>query len=107
MTDEIGVAVRTVIDAANRGDVEAFLAGFTSDGVVDDWGREFQGAEAIHRWSDDEFIGKRVRLDVKQVAERAGETRVIAEVGGDGFTGPSTFTFRVDDDRVARMTIRA
>ena len=32
---------------------------------------------------------------------------VTADVGGKGFNGPSTFTFDVDGDRVARMTIRA
>jgi hypothetical protein len=28
-------------------------------------------------------------------------------VGGDGFNGPSHFTFSVKDERVTRMTIRA
>jgi hypothetical protein len=32
---------------------------------------------------------------------------VTAEVGGDGFNGPSPFTSRVEDDHVTRMTIRA
>jgi hypothetical protein len=41
MTDK---AIQTLIDAANNGDIDAFLAGFTADGVVDDWGREFRGA---------------------------------------------------------------
>ena len=35
------------------------------------------------------------------------DTTVKAQVGGDGFNGPSTFTFQVEGDRVARMTIRA
>jgi len=34
-------------------------------------------------------------------------TPVAARVGGDGFNGPSHFTFAVDGDRVRRMTIRA
>jgi hypothetical protein len=34
-------------------------------------------------------------------------TVIPAEVGGDGFNGPSHFTFVVGGDRVARMTIRA
>lgn len=65
------------------------------------------GAERIRSWSDAEFIGKRVSLEVRNVAVRDAHTEVIADVGGDGFNGPSTFTFDVDDDRVARMTIRA
>jgi hypothetical protein len=32
---------------------------------------------------------------------------VTAEVGGEGFNGPSHFSFVVDGDRVSRMTIRA
>ena len=30
-----------------------------------------------------------------------------AQVGGNGFNGPSHFSFRVDGDLVSRMTIRA
>jgi hypothetical protein len=107
MADHLEPAVRTLIDAANAGDIDAFLAGFTADGVVDDWGREFRGTDRIRSWSDAEFIGKRVSLAVRDVAVRDARTEVIADVGGDGFNGPSTFTFDVDGDRVARMTIRA
>ena len=49
--------VQALVDAANRGDTPAFLAGFTPDGVVDDWGREFRGPADIQGWSDAEFIG--------------------------------------------------
>ena len=31
---------------------------------------------------------------------------VGAQVGGDGFNGPSTFTYRLAGDKVSRMTIR-
>ena len=105
MTD-VPVAVQRAIDAANAGDVDAFLGGFTDDGVVDDWGREFLGADAIRGWSDNEFIGKQVTLDVTEVVDKAGETVVTAQVGGNGFNGPSHFSFRVAGDRLSRMTIR-
>jgi hypothetical protein len=48
-----------------------------------------------------------VSLAVRSAAVRDGRTEVIADVGGEGFNGPSTFTFDVDGDRVSRMTIRA
>ena len=85
----------------------AFLAGFTEDGVVDDWGREFRGAAQIRAWSDAEFIGKQVSLAVQDVAERGDEAVITAEVGGNGFNGPSHFSFQIRGDRVSRMTIRA
>jgi hypothetical protein len=104
---ELPAPVDSLIDAANANDTEAFLACFTSEGIVDDWGREFTGADSIRGWSDGEFIGVQVRLDVREVTSTEDETVVAAEVGGNGFNGPSHFTFEVAGDRVARMTIRA
>jgi ketosteroid isomerase-like protein len=99
--------VAALIAAANANDTDAFLRSLTGDAVVDDWGREFHGPDAIRGWSDREFIGVEVTLDVTAVEQRDGETTVTATVGGKGFNGPSHFSFRVSGDRVARMTIRA
>ena len=107
MTQQVDPAVQALLDAANAGDLDAFLAGFTPDGVVDDWGREFHGNARIAEWSDAEFIGVQVSLRVTEASERDGEVVVAAQVGGNGFNGPSHFTFRVEGDRVSRMTIRA
>jgi hypothetical protein len=107
MTDTPPEPVARLLQAATDHDTDGFLASFTEDGVVDDWGREFAGAEAIRGWSDAEFIGVEVTLAVTDITTEAGETTVKAQVGGSGFNGPSTFTFAVQDDRVARMTIRA
>jgi hypothetical protein len=107
MTDELPRPVRTLVDAANAGDTAAFLAGFTSDGVVDDWGREFRGAEDIEGWSAAEFIGVEVSLEVEEVELDGPRTIVAATVGGNGFNGPSTFTFVTVGGHVSRMTIRA
>jgi uncharacterized protein (TIGR02246 family) len=103
---QIPEPVERSLTAANANDTEAFLASFTDDGVVDDWGREFAGRDAIREWSDREFIGMEVVLDVKEVVTSGADTTLAAEVGGNGFNGPSHFTFTVRDDRVARMTIR-
>jgi hypothetical protein len=107
MSEEAPAAVARLLEAANANDTEAFLATFVERGVVDDWGREFVGADAIRGWSDREFIGKRVSLDVRAIEQRGEATVITAEVGGDGFNGPSHFSFLVDGERVSRMTIRA
>ncbi|MDZ7883677.1 MAG: hypothetical protein U5N53_12505 [Mycobacterium sp.] len=53
-------------------------------------------------------IGSRVTLSVVHFySTDKGETVVIAQVGGDGFNGPSTFTFRVDKNQIAEMRITA
>ena len=107
MTTELPAPVRAALDAANANDTDAFLDCFAADGVVDDWGREFRGREEIRGWSDREFIGVRVSLEVTGVEERDGATVITAQVGGDGFNGPSHFSFRVEGEKLARMTIRA
>jgi uncharacterized protein (TIGR02246 family) len=107
MPDAVPDPVARLLEAANDNDVDAFLATFADEGVVDDWGREFVGRDAVRAWSDREFIGQRVRLDVRDVRRDGEATVVSALVGGDGFNGPSQFSFLLDGDRVSRMTIRA
>jgi hypothetical protein len=107
MSSDLPDPVLDLLRAANAHHTAAFLQRFTPDGVVDDWGREFRGADAIRGWSDAEFIGVEVTLDVTGVERRDGEVVVSAQVGGNGFNGPSHFTFELEGDHVARMTIRA
>ena len=102
---EVPEPVQTALDAANAGDTDAFLATFADDGAVDDWGRVFRGHDAVRGWSDAEFIGKRVTLDVTGVRSDGTTIVVSAQVGGDGFNGPSDFAFEVVEGRVALMTI--
>ena len=106
MTDAPPEPVARLLQAANDHDTDAFLASFTDDGVVDDWGREFAGPDAIRGWSDKEFIGVAVTLEILSVTTEGDTTTVAAQVGGSGFNGPSHFAFAVRDDLVARMTIR-
>lgn len=99
--------VERLINAANQGDSDAFVAAFGSDGVVDDWCREFRGPAAIRGWSDQEFIGVNVSLTVLDTTIGGSTVTVTAQVGGNGYTGPSHFRFSLRGDRVARMAITA
>ncbi|MDX3853345.1 nuclear transport factor 2 family protein [Streptomyces sp. AK02-01A] len=101
----VPVPVQLALDAANDGDTEAFLDTFTADGAVDDWGRVFRGREAIRGWSDKEFIGVRVTLAVTGVRQSGNRVTVSATVGGDGFNGPSDFTFVMAEDGLSLMRI--
>ena len=103
---DIPKPVADALAAANAHDTDAFLAVFAPEGVVDDWGREFRGPESIRRWSDAEFIGVSVTLAVTGVTDSDGEIVVHAQVGGNGFNGPSDFSFAHDGRMLTRMTIR-
>ncbi|MFI5936518.1 nuclear transport factor 2 family protein [Actinoplanes sp. NPDC051494] len=102
---ELPAPVRAFFDATNAEDRAGFLAAFAEDGVVDDWGREFQGHKAIGRWSDGENIGVHSRFEVTHASLQNGAYVVTATVSGGGFNGPSHFTFRVRDGVISRMTI--
>ncbi|WP_424920362.1 nuclear transport factor 2 family protein [Streptomyces sp. wa13] len=101
--------VSAFLDAANARDTAAWLRTFAPDGAVDDWGRVFTGYEAVRGWSDAEFIGARVTLDVTEVSTGPGDedVTVLAQVGGDGFNGPSHFTFTVREGLIGLMRITA
>lgn len=106
MTDNpLPEPVQRAVDAANAGDTDAFVAVFGTDGAVDDWGRVFTGPEAIRGWSDQEFIGKQVTLDVNDSRTEGTTTTISTQVGGNGFNGPSDFAFTLNGDRVALMRI--
>jgi hypothetical protein len=107
MSVTLPAPVQAVVDATNAGDTTAFLDAFTPDGVVDDWGREFHGREAIRQWSDGENIGAQATWTPTEITTDGEEHVVTATVGGNGFNGPSHFTFRTEGPRVSRMTIRA
>jgi hypothetical protein len=106
MADPPPEPVARLLRAANAHDTDAFLASFTADGVVDDWGREFAGAQAIRGWSDREFIGVDVALTITATTTDGEVTTVSADVGGSGYNGPSHFMFTMRDGLVSRMTIR-
>ncbi|MFJ4828678.1 hypothetical protein ACIP79_01870 [Streptomyces sp. NPDC088747] len=99
--------VATALDAANAHDTDSWLATFSPNGAVNDWGRGFTGHQAIRAWSDAEFIGVDVTLHVTQAHTTGDITTVLAQVGGNGFNGPSHFTFTVRGDQVLLMRITA
>ena len=123
MTD-LPPPVAEAFAATRAADLGRFVAAFADDGVIDDWGREFRGAEEIADWSRRESIGVQQTFSVTDVRASEGAENaeadddrtdgphgvvVLADVGGGGFNGPSTFTFRLTPDGAAieRMTITA
>jgi hypothetical protein len=99
------VPVQRAVDAATSGDTDGFLAVFGDTGAVDDWGRVFRGPVEIRRWSDAEFIGQQVTLDVDGVRTDGDVVTISAQVGGNGFNGPSHFAFTVHGDQISLMRI--
>jgi len=107
MTIELPAAIRTFIDATNRGDSDAFVAAFTTDAHLDDWGRGFDGHAGIRSWDRTDNIGKRSRFGLVDVS--LGETPdtyiVTLEVSGEGYNGTGPMRFELRDGLIARLLI--
>ena len=107
MSIELPAAIRVFIDATNRGDSDAFVAAFTPDAHLDDWGRGFDGHTGIRAWDRSDNIGKRSHFELVDAA--AGDTPdsylVTLTVSGDGYNGTGPMRFQLSDGLIARLLI--
>ena len=71
------------VAAVNAFDLDAIMATFAPDALVNDARREFRGTDAIRRWAAKEMVGDRVTIEVTEVAEtlRAGHPARPATTG--------------------------
>jgi ketosteroid isomerase-like protein len=107
LSSDVPTAIRAFVDTTNAGDSAAFVAVFTEDAFLSDWGREFVGHEGIASWDATDNIGKRSHFDLLGVKPGTGDQQFIATVvvSGDGYTGTSDLEFTLRGDRVARLVI--
>jgi hypothetical protein len=105
LMSEIPAAIQHMIDATNAADPDAFVACFTDDAYLEDWGRGFHGHDGVRSWDSTDNIGRQAHFEVVS-SRRAGDDWVVTlTVSGNGFNGTSDFRFTVRDDRIARMII--
>lgn len=102
--------IRAVIDATNRRNSKAFVAAFTKDGSVNDWGQPFNGRAEIAKWDKAENTGAHTHLKVTGVSRLAGEVLVLLEItrGEDSETATKetgTWSFRLTGSSVASLEI--
>lgn len=102
--------IRAVIDATNKGNAKAFVAAFTKDAALSDWGEPFNGRAEIARWDKAENTGTHTRLKVTGVSRLAGEILVLLEItrGADADTQTketATWSFRVKGPSVSSLEI--
>jgi SnoaL-like domain len=95
------------IEATNRGDSDAFVAAFTEDAYLNDWGREFHGHDGVRDWNRTDNIGVRAHFEL--VRAEPGSTPdsyvVTLAVTSDRFNGTGPLNFELRDGRIASLRI--
>lgn len=102
---EVPVPVQRMIDATNAGDSAAFVAAFTPDAVLVDWGKVFEGTEGVASWNESDNIGRSAHFEVAECVREGDAWIVTLDVTGGGFNGTSGFRFELTDDLISRMEI--
>lgn len=97
--------VQAMVDAVNSADTDAFVAAFTPDGFVSDWGTVKAGREGVRGWADSDAIGAGAKMTVLSADTEGDTTRIRFGWSSSVFNGESDGIFVVEGDRLASFTI--
>jgi hypothetical protein len=99
------------IAACNAHDIDAWMATFAPDALVNDIQREFVGTELIRAFAEKEIFGAGVTMAVERALDRGGNITVHARLDGTydktGLPDPLilTFYFSVREGKIIQLII--
>jgi ketosteroid isomerase-like protein len=107
VTSSIPAAIRDFIETTNRGDSAAFVDTFTPDAVLNDWGTEFHGRNAIADWNETDNIGVQAHFDVVDLepAGKPGSFVATLTVTSNKHSGTGPMTFVVEGEKIRSLEI--
>lgn len=103
--------VAAYIAATNAFDIDALMATFAADALVNDHRVEFVGRDAIRAWAQREIVNDRVTMEVTEATPRGEAVAVNAIVRGNfdktGLPEPLvlTFYFSVSREQIVQLVI--
>jgi ketosteroid isomerase-like protein len=111
ITNNLPKVVADHIAACNAHDVEAWMATFAPDAMLNDIQREFIGTDAIRGFGHKEIFGDSVTMAVRRAWDRHGDVTVHAQVDGTynktGLPDPLilSFYFSLRGDQITQLII--
>jgi len=108
---DLPAPIAAFVQSANVGDLEAMMAVFADDAVVNDDLRERSGKAAIRSWAEADMIGEHVAIVAIGCTERHATAILTAHVDGDfdqrGLPYPLilTFYFAIESGRIIQLII--
>jgi ketosteroid isomerase-like protein len=109
--DNLPPVIADHIAACNAHDIEAWMATFAPDALLNDFQREFDGAAAIRAFGAKEIFGAEVTMVPLRAMERHGDVSVDARIDGTydktGLPDPLilSFYFTVRDAQITQLII--
>ncbi len=103
--------VTAYVQAMNTFNLDAFLATFADDALVNDQLRDYWGKSAISEWATHDIIGDRITMYVVKVVDHYGHAILTANVDGDydkkGLPDPLVlaFYFSIRQDKIVQLII--
>jgi hypothetical protein len=99
-------AVRSFIAATNSADDAAFVAVFTEDAYINDWGREFRGHEGVAAWNRTDNIGAGMRFELVSTTYDGDDVfKVTLKAASRRFNGIGTMRIAVRGGLITRLEI--
>lgn len=97
--------VAAFVDAINNADTDAFVALFTDDGFVDDWGTRYRGPGRVRQWAGSDAIGAGAQMTILTASTDGETTTIRFDWRSRVFTGESSGIFVVSGDKLRSFTI--
>lgn len=97
--------IERFVSAINASDTDAFVALFTSDGFVDDWGRVLRGHDGVRSWAGSDAIGQQAQMEILSADTEGDTVTTRFDWTSNRFTGQSDGIFVLDGDHIASFTI--
>jgi hypothetical protein len=103
----VPAVIQEFIDATNAGDTERFVATFTDDAYLNDWGREFHGPDGVRSWNETDNIGMKSQFELVSVEPGSvpGEYTATITVASNRFNGTGPFKFTLRDGMIASLVL--
>src|SRR6202021_126352 len=111
ITNDLPPAIARHLAACNGHDIDAWMATFDPDALVNDVQREFAGAQAIRAFAAKEIFGDRVTFTPLRAVDRHGDITVHARTDGTydktGLPDPLilSLSFSLRDERIPQLII--
>jgi ketosteroid isomerase-like protein len=111
ITTDLPRPIADHVAACNAHDLDAWMASFAEDALVNDLQREFAGTEAIRAFARKEIFGADVTMAVESAMDRRGDVTVRARLDGaydkTGLPDPLilSFYFSLRDGRISQLII--